>query len=947
MELAKLQDFFKGHTDAGAAALLAFMRERGIAGGERYVRAMLPNLLQRLYDVTHKVLLAHYKILSGSASFDDFCASLDDPGVRDFFHGRYPVMQRWMDAIAHSWVEQASQLVARFEADQGQIARNIFGSEAPLEVLSVRMGMGDLHRGGRSVAQIEFADGRKLIYKPRSLQIDVHFAELVAWLCNEAGMALRMPQTLARGEYGWVKFIDPRECADNAEVADYYERLGNWLALLYLLEGTDFHYENIIADGPYPMLIDLESFFHPASPMQGNEVTDYMDNSVLRTGILPTSVESGTGMPDISGISEVEGSEGLLEALFLMPDEDGGVRFERARGVMAGARNVPRLNGKSVQITSAVVKQLQRGFTHMYGALLERREAVAAWLARFEGDEVRVLFRHTATYAHLLQESTHPSLMRDPQLVDQHFGLLSLIIPGFQAAAQFVGFEIADMLRRDVPLLTTRVGSRALWYADDGCIPDFFRVSGYDGVLAKLAALSVEDLHHQRWLIGKSLNMIETLAGARSAAPAAPAGDYASAGALQQRLVQEALRVGDYVASQIHVEGDYANWIVVKAVSLDNRKMELLPAFYDLYAGLPGEILFLSQLSRLTGEPSYGALADKALNTLEFKLARSGHMISALGLYMGWGSVIFTLASLGAARADAGYFARIEQLFDTLDFGALIAADKHYSVIKGAAGFIIACTEYHLASGSPRALALAEQAAAHLLRKRHAGGAGYSWLITSAVPLSGMAHGASGFATAFARLYQATGDQQYAQVSLGALDYERTLFVAEQQNWEDCREVMRKVAQGQAACSTAWSHGAPGIGLARLELLRSGIGGATVEEELRVAAASTARHGFGGSQSLIFGSFGNFELMLAGREYGAGVLEGMAAPAAAHLMRDIDRNGWQLENRNFIPLGMMAGVTGIGYQCLRAAFPGQVPSILGGRSSVLQAQEARLAVTAF
>ncbi len=38
------------------------------------------------------------------------------------------------------------------------------------------------------------------------------------------------------------------------------------LALFYALEATDFHHENLIAEGEHPVPIDLETLFQPASP---------------------------------------------------------------------------------------------------------------------------------------------------------------------------------------------------------------------------------------------------------------------------------------------------------------------------------------------------------------------------------------------------------------------------------------------------------------------------------------------------------------------------------------------------------------------------------------------------------------------------------------------------------------------------------------------------------
>ncbi|MDC8760954.1 type 2 lanthipeptide synthetase LanM family protein [Janthinobacterium fluminis] len=937
MDLHKLAGFYEEHTRLCQTKLQEFCTARKIQLEESYVQAVMPNLLDKLFGVTHKVLIAQYKAIAATVSFDDFCDSLLEPEVRAFFHSRYPVMRRWMDTLTMTWVEQSCELLARFIDDRAAIQRDIFRSDDAAEIRHIQFGMGDAHRGGRSVARIELCDGRKLIYKPRSLRIDLHFAALVQWLNQHGKLDLQVPVALDRGNYGWVEFIHHEECASPAQVEGFYERLGAWLALLYVLEGSDFHYENIIASGAQPVLIDLESFFHPQMPSANGESNNNFDDSVLRTGILPSRIDlDAAHLPDISGIADAEGKEGVVNSLFMVRGEDGAIHFERKKGTLQGALNVPRLHGEKIALGAAHITALKQGFQHMYATILTRREELHARLDAFKGDEVRVLFRNTVAYAHLLEEATHPTLMRSEAALNAHFNLLALAIADCPLAERFIPFETSDLQQRDVPLFTTTADGRHLQYAEDGRIPDFFENSGLARVRRKLELLSEHDMKHQAWVIEKTLLMSEKLNAPKTTTGDAPTrGDYSTEERLNARLLQEAHKVGDYIASQVHVDGDRASWMIVKATSLDNRKMELIPAFYDLYCGMPGEILYLSQLSLLSGEPKYRDLADKALHTLQCKLAQARNTIRPLGLFVGWGGVIHlfcSLAVMDGGRDANRHFAEIERLFDSVDFAELIAADRAYSLLKGAAGLMLACADYHIASGSPRALQLARQAAEHLLANRQQDYPGYSWLITSSVPLAGLAHGASGFSLAFARMYSATQEPQYLHACHEALTYERTLFVPEQQNWRDCRELANKMAPGQIVCVNAWAHGAPGIGLARLALLQAGIGGAEIQNELEIAVHTTLMHGFTGNHSLIFGSFGNLELLLSCGQYVDPALAQRCSEILPRLMQELDVHGWQLGEKNFQPLGMMVGVTGIGYQCLRFAFPDRMPSLLSGMS---------------
>ena len=53
--------------------------------------------------------------------------------------------------------------------------------------------------------------------------------------------------------------MEYKSCKTEEQLKRYYIRLGEQLFLAYLLGTKDLHYENIVASGEYPMLIDLEN----------------------------------------------------------------------------------------------------------------------------------------------------------------------------------------------------------------------------------------------------------------------------------------------------------------------------------------------------------------------------------------------------------------------------------------------------------------------------------------------------------------------------------------------------------------------------------------------------------------------------------------------------------------------------------------------------------------
>ena len=127
----------------------------------------------------------------------------------------------------------------------------------------------------------------------------------------------------------------------------------------------------------------------------------------------------------------------------------------------------------------------------------------------------------------------------------------------------------------------------------------------------------------------------------------------------------------------------------------------------------------------------------------------------------------------------------------------------------------------------------------------------------------------------------------------------------------------------------SWCHGAPGIGLARLQCLPH-LDDAHVYSEINSAVETTLRRGFDGSHCLCHGGLGNLELVLeAGRRLNEPRRQAEAERSAAKILEGIDQDGFVCGN----PLGvespgLMTGLAGIGYQLLRLAEPDRVPSIL-------------------
>lgn len=64
--------------------------------------------------------------------------------------------------------------------------------------------------------------------------------------------------------YGYSEFIENTPAESPEAVKRYYYRMGNAFALFHALGSSDLHFENFIAAGEYPALVDLETIVTPA-----------------------------------------------------------------------------------------------------------------------------------------------------------------------------------------------------------------------------------------------------------------------------------------------------------------------------------------------------------------------------------------------------------------------------------------------------------------------------------------------------------------------------------------------------------------------------------------------------------------------------------------------------------------------------------------------------------
>ncbi|WP_018348876.1 type 2 lanthipeptide synthetase LanM family protein [Longispora albida] len=434
--------------------------------------------------------------LSGASSADRFASFiryLSQPGALAALLGEYPVLGRLLTQAAARSAAAQNELMARLAADRPAIVDTLLGGRDPGPLTAVAA-HGDPHRGGRTVAVLTFASGERVVYKPRPLDVQYHFGTLLGWLSERLpGLDLLRPGVLAREGYGWAGYVRHRPCRSGA--ARYYHRVGVLLALVHLLEGVDFHLENVIACADQPVLVDLEGLFHP--PHHPGDPL----GTVRRTGLLPEYLRGDGGALDISGLGGSGGGRLPVKSAVVAGAGTDEMRIVRAHLTAAGAQNQPVVRGRAAD-PRAHAGAVVEGFRAGYDLISAERAHFAGLLEAFAEAETRVVLRPTRVYTELLDESTHPDVLRDALDRDGVLAHLRAAPDGFRDP--MVPYELAELWAGDVPMFTTRPGSRDLTAA--GCaLPAVYPVSSLDRVRQKVAACHPGDRRVQENLITSSL----------------------------------------------------------------------------------------------------------------------------------------------------------------------------------------------------------------------------------------------------------------------------------------------------------------------------------------------------------------------------------------------------------------------------------------------------------
>lgn len=827
----------------------------------------------------------------------------------------YPMFSRLLVTQVRNWVEFVREFFERLQADRERLADR-FGVERTVEtVVDVEPLTETTFDHGRTVVRVEFDCGLVLAYKPRSVEAGATFYRILDRLNDHLPVPdFETPTFLGGDDYGWMEWVEQDECDSEAAVERYYRRAGALGCVAYLLDLTDCSFENLVAAGERPLLVDVETALHPyvgadRKPMETG-LGSLRDDSVLSTLLLPCAFdglysgsEFGNTPTELSGLGVASGEAtltGTTEPVVEGANTDV-MTVERATETIDRERNVPKLDGED-RPPADYLQQLTDGFERTYETILEMRDDGRLFdevelIRAFESVETRLVYR--SWYTRVLDALTARDSLRD----GARFGVAME-----RFAVPFCDGQVTDppwslyetecsaLKRLEKPRFTCPTDGTEI-QTRNGRTDAETDSSGIARLRERVESASRTDARRQVELIRGCFRAVPT--------PSLDAESNTRTAAKSSRVTDERLRreateqFERICTTSLRSADGTRHWSSVGPWA-ETERLTLRPVDESLAAGRCGIALFGAGLHRITGQEQYRTIARETIRPLRERV-RSGSESLALtnhGGALGVGSVAYGLGTVGELLGDE---AILEDAVRTVDFVSDASFGDYDSggVFRGVAGTTLGLLSVYERTDSPAVRRAAIDCGDHLVDTQVATEKRLraATVADERQPRFGFGDGSTGVAYALLRLWDATGDRTYRNAAFEALErvsFERT----------------------------------SGIGLAPLGIAEYATD-ERVESVITRAVATAQSDRLEATDDIRYGNAGRIEFLLEAERRGERTTD--VHQLLGKMLDQKEENGGYCtaaKTTTVVDPTFCYGLSGIGYAMLRAIAPESLPCAL-------------------
>ena len=485
---------------------------------ENFVNHVNPMIIRLCILEMH--YLSQKNILKGNTSeerFTYFIQLLSNPSNLLDFLNKYSVVKEQIVIFSKQFLTVNLELFARLDQDHEEVFSMLLNFRVDiekLELISIETS-GDRHQEGHGVMILVFnylGKETKLVYKPRSLAIDIAFQQFIEWFnhVNEVS-ELYTFKIIDKNNYGWCEYVEYAFCQNLKEIELFYFRLGVLLMILYLLGGYDMHAENLVAHGSFPVIVDYECLLPPLYSLDGNFDQDNSRSLVSKTLFLPMDfkiTEEGGGF-DLSAIGASGGEKVDTKIINWIDIGKDTMRAIRGEEKVPSFLNKPKTFRKKQIDFLNYEKNIIKGFQQAYRFFLKNRNLLlkrnSTPLNLFKNKRVRIVFRDTEAYMRLLYEKWHPQFVHWKEGNNQYHSWVKTVLEEIPSMKTLFPFELQDLEQGNVPIFTCLTTEKKIVDSNNVPINILVKQSGYETIFENIKKyLNEKDLKEQIGIIKTS-----------------------------------------------------------------------------------------------------------------------------------------------------------------------------------------------------------------------------------------------------------------------------------------------------------------------------------------------------------------------------------------------------------------------------------------------------------
>jgi len=839
----------------------------------------------------------------------------------------YPIAGKILVQTINNTLSFYKEIIANLSLDIDHI-NNICNCGTKVTIADITLGLSEPHNGSKSVCILEFSDGNKIVYKPRSLQPEVETRVFLQKLLNSGSPLLfTIMESRDLGCHGWQSYIAPSECLTLQEVQAYFECVGASMFLLRVFGASDIHQENLIPNRAQMVILDLETAIQaPFSwdtghPPAVSKAFKQLFETVYRAHMLPVTIRTATdGLMRVGGLYE-NISKFEEEWGFLKKNTDE-MQFGLVSVESDSSKNLPVYNGRT-QSASNFVDEIISGFRNMKN-FAKNNITLFSSFAFSNNCRFRQIPRPTESYLAILH------LLKDPRFQINGLVWSSLLEFKYIFAtptnsvlddASLLFSERKSLLSFDVPYFSVGYPSRRLYSEGKAVVSKFL-----DTTPRKYLKRNIENISRESYLIDERIIRL-ALIGSKNENKK---NHLKNTGANTELAIWnpyeaklELRRIFNILLRNCIRTKGTATYFSTKTIGLEGS--EIGPLSYGMYSGLTGIALFTGLYSKYENSSAAAKLTNEllltilhALNNKDTPEPRSPDLLGLDGL----GGILYGASMLAGEITNSPALELAHKAADAIT-NELIEASTTECLIWGLSGAILGLIKYYKQTGSLSSLEKINYLTDMIIGRIGLNSMSYPLYKKQKVVI-GLAHGLCGVALALDAVYQLTNSKKANDAVLQIENVLAESWCTTYKEWPKEYGGDLLIAESEATNYVSrWCHGSIGIS-SFLNRRNHNIGDKRL---LDYAKISLSKQEDNKISFICCGNFGFVDLLINSRFIHPDAIEQAQSLVAKQLAMVRTKGKYNYEaHGDQENISLFRGCSGIGFEILRILHP-SLPSI--------------------